>query len=225
MRKTGMTTKEVLDYLNVEMKTLVEDEIKPCLSIGVANRGGFFSVPMLVLSCVDYLGALYSGWQPSERDHNGRPIFTSSVKAVRYLHDVFGEVFPEYKKQGRLLWEIYRHGTVHLNEPKALQNGKKTISWYIFKGNWKERMIVGKVPTGIGKSVEMSFLSHIVPIEITGLPDEWIMPVCTTCLYEDLLGSLDVYSQMIQKDPTLEDKFRNTVNEMVKPDQTNITWP
>jgi hypothetical protein len=217
-----MTRQEIVGYLSLEMRKVVEDDIKPCLLIG-APKGGYFSVPKLVLSCVDYLGALYCGWQPTERNSAGRPIFTSTLKAIKYLEDVFGQVFREYRSRGKLLWEIYRHGTVHLNEPKALQNGAKTISWFIFKGGWNERMIDADVPTGPGQSVRM-YVSHIVPMEITGLPNVWILPICTTCLYEDLLRSLEVYAQKIQKDPNLENNFRNTVNEMVKPDQTNIPW-
>lgn len=225
LRKVGMTKQEIADYLRTEMKTIVEDDIKPCLLIGVP-RGGYFSVPRLVLSCVDYLGALYCGWRTDEVFGDGRPNFTATRKAVKYLEDVFGEVFPEYRIRGRLLWEIYRHGTVHLNQPKALQNGARTISWYIFKGNWKERMIVGNVPTGIGTSVLMP-VSHLVPMPMTRLPNDWILPICTTCLYEDLLVSLDVYADMIQKEttPTLESNFKSAVDEMVKPEQTTITWP
>lgn len=225
LRKANMTKQEIVDYLRTDMKTIVEDDIKPCLLIGVP-RGGYFSVPKLVLSCVDYLGALHSGWKTTEIFNDSRPNFTATKKAVGYLESVLGQVFSEYRVRGRLLWEIYRHGTVHLNQPKALQNATKTISWYIFKGDWKERTIVGSVPTGIGSSVLMP-VTHLVPMPITGLPNEWILPICTTCLYEDLLASLDVYATMIQKEttPTLENNFRSAVDEMVKPEQTALTWP
>jgi len=218
-----MAKQEIVDYLKTDMKKIIEDDIKACLLIGVPNSG-YFSVPKLVLSCVDYIGALYCGWKTTEVFNSGRPNFTATWKAVRYLEDVLGQVFPECKVRGRLLWEIYRHGTVHLNERKALQNGARTISWYIFKGDWKERMIIGAVPTGIGSSVQMP-VSHLILMPVAGLPNDWILPTCTTCLYEDLLASLDVYAGMIQKDPNLENNFRSAVDEMVKPDQTNITWP
>jgi hypothetical protein len=217
-----MTKPEIVNYIHIDMKKIVEDDIKPCLLIGVPN-GGYFSVPKLVLSCVDYLGALYCGWKTTEIFNSGRPKFTASWKAVKYLEDVFGRVFSEYTVRSKLLWEIYRHGPVHLNEPKTLQNGARTISWYIFKGDWKERTIVGTVPTGIGTSVQM-VLQHLLPMEIIGLHNEWILPIGTTCLYEDLLASLDVYAGMMQKDFNLESNFRNAINEMVKPDHTTISW-
>jgi len=217
-----MTKAGIDDYLLNDLKALIKENVDPCLQIGVKTRSGFFSVPELVLTCVDYLGALYVGWN-NEKAKNGRPIFTSSSKAEEYLRDVFGQVFSEYKIRGDLLWEIYRHGTVHLNEPKTLQNGAKRISWYLFKGGYGERMIIGQVPVGIGNYVQMP-VSHLVPMQVTGLPGEWILPVCTTCLYEDLLSSIHVYAKMIQTNSSIEDRFRNTVNEMVKPDITNISW-
>jgi len=221
MRKPNMTQQEIVDYLNVDMKRNVEDYIKPALQIGLST-GGYFSVPKLVLSCVDYLGALYGGW--NNEYYGGKPQFTKTSKAVKYIQDIFGQVFADYKVRAELLWQMYRHGTIHLNEPKVLQNGAKTIEWFIFKAGSGERMIIGKVPTGIGQSVQMP-VSHLVPMEITGLPNAWILPIGTTCLYEDLLRSLDVYAQMIQSNLNLENKFRNTVNEMVKPEATTLTWP
>lgn len=217
-----MNKREIVDYLSMDLKQFVIEDITPCLQIGVKTRGGFFSVPKLVLTCVDYLGALYVGWN-NERARDGRPLFTSGSKAKAYIHNLFGEVYPEYKTHGDLLWEIYRHGTVHLNEPKVLLNGKRTISWQLFKGDFKERTIIGGVPTAPGKSVQMS-QTHLVP-EIVGLPGEWMLPVCTTCLYEDLLASIDEYVSLIQKDPNIEARFRKTVDEMVKPDITSINWP
>jgi len=223
MRKSNMITQEIVDYIAIDMKKTVVDDIKPCLLIGV-REGGYFSVPRLVLSCVDYLGALYCGWKPTETYAGGKPNFTATRKAVRYLKDVFGQVFSDYKVRAELLWEMYRHGTVHLNEPKVLQNGTKSISWQIFKAGFNERMIIGGVPTGPGTSVQM-YLSHLVPMEITGLPGQWILPIGTTCLYEDLVASLDVYAGMVLKDRSLEDNFRSAVNEMVKPEEVTIAWP
>jgi len=222
LRKANMNKQEIVGYLSNDLKPFLIEDITPCLQIGVKTRAGFFSVPKLVLTCVDYLGALYVGWNNERK--NGRPVFTSGPKAKAYLRDLFGQVYPEYKTHGDLLWEIYRHGTVHLNEPKILQNGARTISWQLFKGDFKERTIIGGVPTAPGKSIQMS-QTHLVPAEIDGLPGEWMLPVCTTCLYEDLLASIDEYVGLIQKRSDIEDRFRKTVNEMVKPDITSITWP
>ena len=74
MRKANMTKAEIVDYLKNDLKPLVKDDVSPCLQIGVPTRAGFFSVPRLVLSCVDYLGALYMGWNGERRD--GIPKFS-----------------------------------------------------------------------------------------------------------------------------------------------------
>jgi hypothetical protein len=218
-----MNKQEIVDYLSMDLKPFIIEDITPCLQIGFKTRAGFFSVPKLVLTCVDYLGALYVGWNNERK--NGRPVFTSGPKAKAYLRDLFGQVYAEYKTHGDLLWEIYRHGTVHLNEPKVLQNGTRTISWQLFKGDYKQRKVEGGgVPTAPGKFVRMD-LTHLVPAEIVGLPGEWMLPVCTTCLYEDLVASIDQYVDLIQSNSAIEDSFRKTVNEMVKPEITGINWP
>jgi hypothetical protein len=222
-----MTKKDIVDYLTTDLKEIVNEDIKPCLLIGVPTLGGFFSVPRLVLTCVDYLGALYCGWKPTEMT-NGRPNFTASWKAIKYIQDVLGQAYSEYGVRAKLLWAIYRHGTVHLNQPKVLQNGAKTIAWHIYKGQLStgHQLIVSAVPTGIGTKVEMP-IQHLFPMPIRGQSNDWILPISTTCLYQDLLESLDIYASMIQNETiaTLGDNFRSAMNEMVKPEQTAMTWP
>lgn len=209
-----MSKREIIDYLTVDLKTACQNDILPAIQIG-QSEGGYFSVPRLVLSCVDYLGALYCGWKSTECTRSGRPRFTASSKAIRYLEEIFGQVFGEYRVRGKLLWEIYRNGTVHLNEPKVLKNGANTIKWYLFKGNLTERM---HVRTGIGQ------VSHLIPVPSPGHPNDWFLPVGISCLYQDLQDSLNKYADLIQTNPTLEDAFRSAMNEIVKPEPTNITW-
>ena len=57
----NMDAIKIVDYLNNDLKESVINDVKPCLNLG-RDEGGYFAVPRLVLSYVDYLGALYNGY-------------------------------------------------------------------------------------------------------------------------------------------------------------------
>jgi hypothetical protein len=46
----------------------------------------------------------------------------------------------------------------------------------------------------------------------------------TGCLYDDLLAAIDLYTSMLQKNPTLEAKFREAVNALLIPEVTTLVW-
>ena len=137
------------------------------------------------------------------------------------MREILGQVFSEYKVRGELLWEIYRNGTVHFNQPKTLQNGTKTIMWKLFKGNYGERMIIGQVPTSVGKAVEMP-LSHLVPMEIIGLPGrgycQYARSASTKIYWLRLMFMLTWFRQT----QPAEAHFRTTMNVMVQPESTTV---
>jgi len=213
-----MSQKEIVDYLQTDIRESVIDDVKPCLTLGVP-RGGYFSVPRLVLGYVDYLGALYHGYT-GQNTNQGRRIFARASYAKEFLHDVFAKVDPEYAKYGNLLWEIYRNGPVHLYEPLNLKNPSGSIiQWQIFKSEDKSAILPIKFSGGHKKMLVI----HLLPVRVES--NEWIQPISTGCLYNDLLAAIDEYTKMIQTDPDLEIKFRDTVNELILPENTSLTWP
>jgi hypothetical protein len=80
-----MTSREIHDYLLDDLINSVVNDMKPCLSPG-SRKGGYFAVPRLILSYVDYLGKLYG------------------AKHKMFIKNVFGIVDPNYAKYGNLLW-------------------------------------------------------------------------------------------------------------------------
>lgn len=182
--KMDMTTSEIDDYLRNDLKTSTVDDIEPCLY----GKGGYFGVPRLVLSYVDYLGALFHGYKHQEK--NKRKIFAKHSYAKRFLKYVFGLIDANYCSYGDLLWEIYRNGTIHLYEPLTLQNSDQKITWVTYKGHR-----------------EKEFLSSPYSVEVTHLVPQyfrnriWIQPISISCLYEDLKSAIDLFSLMISKIP------------------------
>src|SRR5919197_2612133 len=110
-----MTISEIREYLLDDLKVSVEDDVKPCLNIG-SSRGGYFAVPRLFCSYIDFLGRLYRA---------GHEVF---------LRDICGTSDPNYRIYGKLLWEVYRNGLIHTYQPKTLQHSGHKISWVIHKG-------------------------------------------------------------------------------------------
>jgi hypothetical protein len=71
------------------------------------DRGGFLSISRQVFCYVDYLGALAS---------NGE---NSTKNAVAYMERYFTRANPAYKDKCKLMYNMWRHGTVHEYDPKV----------------------------------------------------------------------------------------------------------
>jgi hypothetical protein len=71
------------------------------------NRGGFLSISRQVFCYVDYLGALAA---------NGE---NSTKNAVAYMERYFTRANPAYSGKCNLMYNMWRHGTVHEYDPKV----------------------------------------------------------------------------------------------------------
>jgi len=129
-----MDINKILDYLTGDLQRSVINDVQPCLNLG-RDEGGYFGVPRLVLSYVDYLGALYNGYNGKRERKTGRRLFTNSEYAKIFLNDIFGQVDPNYITYGAMLWEIHRNGTIYLYSPKILKDvrSNRTIGWIAHK--------------------------------------------------------------------------------------------
>jgi hypothetical protein len=204
----------------------VISDVGSCLN-SVDPTGGVFGVPRLVLAYVDYLGTLYHGYDGSVDTRTGRRIFSKTKYAKTFLVEVFGVVHKDYKRYGELLYDIYRHGTVHLYEPLTLRNPttKKTIEWHVFK-----QATPSTPPSRVGQiktSPWNLMLLHLVPTPKPGQQDAnvWVLPVSINCLYSDLLAALDIYAKRLQNEPDVADRFQKTINALLSPDETDLLWP
>ncbi len=82
------------------------------------NNSGYFEIPHLLLSYIEYLSGLFCGKGPN----------------VQYsdVRDFFNTYFPSnYQKASAWLIYLYRHGLVHEYTPKTiLVDNTKKISWF-----------------------------------------------------------------------------------------------
>lgn len=203
----GMNISTIINYLTKDLKKSIENDVYPCLNLG-HDEGGYFAVPRLVLSYVDYLGSLYNGYS-GKTNKNKRRIFTDNKYAKTFLNNIFSKVDSNYGKYGALLWEIYRNGTVHLYSPKTLKdkNSNITIGW-----------ITHKLDRNAKLDAPYNFQAeHLVPHDHGN--NKWSQPISIKCLYEDLISSLDVYSTLISQQPSLEQNFIQTADALIQPEE------
>jgi hypothetical protein len=203
----NMTVSKILDYLTSDLKKSVINDLQPCLNLG-HDEGGYFAVPRLVLSYVDYLGALYNGYNSRRDVRTGKRIFTGGKYAKMFLNDIFGQIDPNYIKYSALLWEIYRNGTIHLYSPKILKNvnSSRTIGWIAHKGD----------------RVCVTLTTHLVPHDLGN--NRWSQPISIKCLYQDLLSGIDRYALLISTDSRVQSRFMKTADALVDPEDTTLTW-
>ena len=93
------------------------NDVQPCLNLG-RDEGGYFGVPRLVLSYVDYLGALYDGYNGKRDAKTGRRIFTRGkyAKMSMFLVKLILTILDMVRYFGK--------STVDLYSPKILKDVK-----------------------------------------------------------------------------------------------------
>ena len=98
----------------VEVVGVARREITPLLEL---EPPGFFGAVRMLMCEVDYLAALYFGFNGKDR----RKISTPG-KSVRFIDEVISQASGEgnYRRFAKHLYEMYRVGLVHLRAPKIV---------------------------------------------------------------------------------------------------------
>lgn len=208
-----MDKEKIVKYLKDDLKRSVVNDIGPFFK-PEEKEGGFFAVPRLVLSYVDYLGVLYHGYN-GKRDRHNRRIFSQSLYAKDFLRKFLGSVDNNYKLHGELLWEMYRNGTIHLYAPKVLKDkSSRIIGWIVYKG-----------PRVAQIREETEAVIHLVPHRSPGQLDHvWQQPISIDSLYGDLISAIEGYAGIIPTSLDLQTNFRKSADALVEPEETDLTW-
>lgn len=195
-----------------ELKRSAETDIKPIINIG-SPEGGFFGVTRSVMSYIDYLGALYGGYNGSV-DKRGRRIIANTQKATTFIKDILGQLYEPYSLYGELMYEMYRHGTVHLYRPHTLKNPKgEVLEWLTYKGGDSERKGF------LNYEHKVIFVHHMIPQKFAY--ERHVFPVAIDLLYEDLLSGIDLYFEKIKKNETLTKNYSDVINALLLPEMSN----
>lgn len=120
----GMTHGQAIAHLeNDVLATSWETEL-----LVTKHTPAYFSAVRAIMCDIDYVAALYFGWDGADP----RRIATSR-KAARFIREVMGPAADERSERwGQHLYELYRHGLVHLHAPKLLAadgNSTDKLTW------------------------------------------------------------------------------------------------
>lgn len=207
----GMSLEEIRTYFEDDLKVSIKNDIWPIVQADMP-QGGYFGVPRSVLSYVDFLGALYGGYS-GEKDRSERRRIAIPEKAKKFMRDILKEVDDLYEQNGVLLYEMYRHGTVHLYRPHSLiRRDGRVLYWLAYKGP-REHWV--NVPRALK-------VRHLQPVTRDANRD-WL-PVSITCLYDDLVAALDVFWMKLRNDAQVMGNWHSASAALCQPEVTKESW-
>lgn len=191
--KKNMVMKDVEQFLlKGDLQDVLKYDVKPILHLK-KEPGGFFGVPREILSLIDFLGAVYTG--KYERG-------MSSKGAIKFIENLMGEkVDKNYKLNGRLMYEMYRHGLTHFFQPKKfIKTDGTKIGWCVHKGKRGSTVTLKD-----GKSVyKIKNAGHLVIVKHPDPQKDFeIFIISIRCLYEDFQKSLVEYFNVIRGNQAL----------------------
>ena len=108
---------------------------------------------------------------------------------------------------------MYRHGLVHLYQPKELRlKDSRVLSWCPHKG--------GRVSDiGANNNRIIKNARHLSLLEDSG---RLLLPVSIKCLYSDLLSSLDIYKEKLKNSNELQSRWVSAANQICEPDEFDV---
>ncbi|OGK25355.1 hypothetical protein A3D76_04795 [Candidatus Roizmanbacteria bacterium RIFCSPHIGHO2_02_FULL_37_9b] len=213
---------QIKDFLENELKEQIFLEIAPILYIG-QTTGGYFGVTRHILCLVDFLGALYCGYMDEEKKEDfkryKKMIISKSSKVEKFIREFLGdeEIDSNYKKNGNIFYKMYRHGLVHLYQPKTLKqkNGREVI-WAIYKGPRQRATIQFKADKG---EYIINNVRHLDIVSNPALSNSDILTISITCLYKDLLTVIDKFNLAIEKDASLVKNWQSASNAIIEAEE------
>jgi len=109
---------------------------------------------------------------------------------------------------------MYRHGLVHLYQPKILSMGsRKILKWFFYRGN--RHMDSIPIDSDIGK-VTFNNVTHLQAINLPQYKSNYYLPICVDALCEDFIGAIKNYKEAVKKTKSLQRKWRTAVNAICK---------
>ncbi len=209
----NMSLARIKSFLSEELKEQILLEIAPILHLG-QDQGGYFGSSRQILCYIDFLGALYAGYdENTDKDFkkDGRRRISTPKNVIDFIEDFMGEkIDPFYKINGGVLYKMYRHGLVHLYQPKSFKqiNGRE-LRWFAYKGPREKHIEEIKID---GRIVEFKDVRHVAIIPHPEKPNIEYLAASVNCLYYDLIQIIDIYLAVLEQDKGLQAKLISAAN-------------
>lgn len=209
---------QIQSFLENEVKEQIFLEISPILYIG-QDVGGYFGVTRHILCFFDFLSALYSGYDGKDTYRNGAMKISKPENVKKFMDEVLIKIDPMYKENGKYLYAMYRHGLIHLYQPRTikLKNGR-LLKWAAYKGS-RERA------KEVFKSDKETFAVEVRHLGIITDPrDESsdLLTVSINCLFKDLLSVIDLYKNLLEQDQNLIQRWQSAANFIDEPESYKV---
>lgn len=212
-----MTLDDMVKFIDNELLPQTTQEIEN-LIYPKKKTGGYFVVTRQILCMVDFLGAVYSGYPRSERikdQKDGRERIASSKKAIKFIRAFFKPKSLYRKNVVVKLHTMYRHGLVHLYQPRILAyKNNSTLEWFIYKGKRNQTQM--SVNTNQGK-IAVKNVNHFNIIQISRNKKQYHLAICIDALYEDFKQATIEYRDKLKNNKYLQTNWRTAVNALCTP--------
>lgn len=199
---------EMKRFLQEELKEQILLEIAPILHVGIP-QGGYFGVTRQILCLVEFLGTLYCGY---DKKRDGKDI-AQTWKAEKFIKEIMGKEIDEYYgTNGDLMYAMYRHGLVHLYQPKTLKlKDGIELRWMAYKGarDEHEEFIAG---------LKFTNVRHLGKVKHPNEEGIYYLAVSITCLYYDLIAAVDLYSKLLEGSEDFQNKWISVANVISEPE-------
>ncbi len=168
-----------------DIQRSIKTDVKPLLKEENIDGeiGGYFAVPLLALTLIEYLGRLRYG---CTKEGDGSKYAQLWIKKYMARSNI------RYKKIGGLIYDMFRHGTVHKREPKQYLFTKNSgMGWIIVKG---ERQ-----------------LEHLT------LPNGRTLLFSLDQMIIDLENAIEYFYSDLESSQIIRTKFSNSYKKLRKP--------
>jgi len=213
--KRNMNQAEMIHFIDNELFPQIKKEIKNWI-YPKKQTGGYFVVTRQIFCIADFLRAVYTGYSLSERkkDKKGRKIATSD-KTIEFITKFFEPKKTYERDIVTKLYYMYRHGLVHLYQPKILKlSTRKRLSWFFYRG--KRHIDKIKIGTDGGERVFKN-INHLQVLFDKNNKNHSYLVISIDCLYGDFEEAISRYRNKLATTKYLQRNWRTAVNAMCKP--------
>ncbi len=174
----------------IEILESIESDLMLALRVHEReNRGGFLSISRQVFCYLDYLGALAA---------DGK---NTSDNAVAFMVKYLAQINPEYSGKCKLLYYMWRQGTVHEYDPKVISSINE--QFYIHWGaNNSSKLLNRKW--------------HLKCLCNKGKPNHYRWFINLFVLVEDLQASIKHFISDLESDEGYLSKVKDNYTELSK---------
>jgi len=211
-----MTPTEMVSFIDKELLPQTQEEIQNLIH-PKKKQGGYFVVTRQILCMTDFLGAVYSGYPRSERkrdEKEKKERISTTKKAKRFIAAFFKPKSTYRRDTVNKLYDMYRHGLVHLYQPRTLQYKKGSLEWFVYKGKrYQAKMIVS---TNKGEII-IKDVDHLKIIQFAPDKNRYHLAICIDALYDDFKQATIDYKNKLVQAKHLQSNWRATVDAICKP--------